>query len=166
MNQTTAKYQYLQCSEMDDLSFVGSGSSSFDRLLKDLLHQKEVACVAVLNLRGQVLFSNINHKHHKMPKGKEDALFSPYEGRALVTAVKEGVSHDETLSCVGLRFRIFGGGPSEVWAVGPRRAIGLYVRAFASFHLVVLFRTQAHCHLMLPVLDKFSRERLLGGMSC
>lgn len=51
----------------------------------------------------------------------------------------DGLCRHERLTCMGVPFRVFGGTPLGIYAVGPGRQVGLIVRALGRVGLLVVF---------------------------
>ena len=53
----------------------------------------------------------------------------------------EGLCRQEVITCMGVPFRVFGGTPLGVYAVGPGRGTGMVGRSLAGMgYLVVFYR--------------------------
>jgi len=50
-----------------------------------------------------------------------------------------GLCRQERLACMGLPFRVFGGTPLGIYAVGPGRRVGLIARALPRVGFLVVF---------------------------
>lgn len=51
----------------------------------------------------------------------------------------DGLCRQERLTCMGVPFRVFGGTPLGIYAVGPGRRVGLIARALPRVGFLVVF---------------------------
>ncbi|CAM9484488.1 unnamed protein product [Ectocarpus sp. 4 AP-2014] len=92
-------------------------------------------------------------------------LVSSSEGQRLVAAVKNLTDGDDALcrkqeeqplTCMGVPFRVFGGTPLGIYAVGPGRRVGLIVRALPRVgFLVVVYRRPHMPQQVVGEVEKF-----------
>eukprot|EP00903_Cladosiphon_okamuranus_P016987 g15657.t3 len=125
-------------------------SRAYDACFERLLRSECVAGLALLDsAQGRPLYENRiddllpRHNKDEGPVGYD--LVSPNEGRHLVDAVKgiadDGLCRKETIRCLGVPFRVFGGTPRGIYAVGPGRRVGMVGRSLAGMgYLVVFYR--------------------------
>ncbi|CAN0134344.1 unnamed protein product, partial [Laminaria digitata] len=77
-----------------------------------------------------------------------------------VAAVKgltvDGLCGVDRLSCTGVPFRVFGGTPLGIYAVGPGRRVGMIVRALHRVGFLVVFYRRPHLpQQVIPRVENF-----------
>lgn len=88
----------------------------------------------------------------------------------MVAAVKgladDGLCARNRLSCTGIWYRVFGGTPLGIYAIGPKRRLGLIVRALPRGvgYLVVLYRRPHLAQQVVPHVERFIDTLLEGHL--
>ena len=87
----------------------------------------------------------MNNVNHRAPFSAPTTPITCKRMSAQVDAVKgltdEGICRQEVITCMGVPFRVFGGTPLGIYAVGPGRRVGMVGRNLAGMgYLVVFYR--------------------------
>eukprot|EP00752_Nemacystus_decipiens_P002361 g2230.t1 len=142
-------------------------SRAYDSCFERLLRSGCIAGLALLDsAQGRPLYENridgllLPRRNIGEGRARRYDLVSADEGRHLVDAVKgltdEGLCRQEVITCMGVPFRVFGGTPLGIYAVGPGRRVGMIGRSLAGMGYLVVFYRRPHLpQQVVPYVESF-----------
>ncbi|CAM9675226.1 unnamed protein product [Discosporangium mesarthrocarpum] len=125
----------------------------YENLVATLISSTYIAGVALLDDRGRSIFQ-------RSRGNRSNDVVHGDEGPGLVSAVwgltDDGLCRHGLLTCKGQRYRVFGGTPRGIYAVGPNRKGGIIVRSLpGSGVMVIMYRRPYLAQQVVPPVERF-----------